>query len=82
MTTTTESTAMTTSTITVSLDGSDAVTHEADYFQHEDGWTTLKTTSGKQVAAYPDGVILGIVTSNSPISAVDQQHLSAGPVPS
>lgn len=66
---------MTTPTITVALADADAVTHEADYFQHEEGWITLKTVAGRQVAAYPAARVAGITTTLGPVTAAQQQTI-------
>lgn len=65
-------------TITVKLRDGKKVKHDADYFQHEDGWTTLKTVDGKQVAAYPDSLIKSLSTTLGPVTAAEQEEISAG----
>ena len=69
---------MTTTTITVHLKDDDSVAHEADYFQHENGWTALKTVAGRQVAAYPDSRITGLTTTLGPVTAAMQMEINAG----
>ena len=71
-------TAMTHATITVHLKDDDSVTHDADYFQIDDSWTTLKTVAGSQVAAYPNNRINGLAVTMSPVTPVVQMAINDG----